>query len=421
MTKLAKLLLVAGTALGSAATSPAAAAGPLQINATGSILYDSNQLRTTAVGGPSGQAHPDDLRYSPALSAIYDRVGGRATLSVNALVGRDFYQYNSKLDRNHFGAGGLLTYPLASCRATGSGNYSSRQAGTRDFGNQASPVVEPVVLPPDDVGRVIDNRQIATSYGAGVNCGSDTGRLSFGGNYNHSSLSNGAGIRRIADSNSDVFSGSVGIGILRPGQLQLVGSYSTIGYPNRSSTIGLPSPLPVALSGGVKTYRGGLTFTRPIGSRLSGSIGVSYLTARPVGPQTSYTSPAYNVSLTYTPGTRLAFTVLGSRDIIASTTVGALFRVVDIIRATASYDVSASISANLNLGLTSNNYQGAFAIAGEPARKTDSSKIVGVGISYSPRPLYNVGVFANETFRTANPNLFNYTSTRVGLTFGVHI
>lgn len=430
MTKLVVLAItfaagVAGAAPVDAATgapgSAPAVANGLSLNAAGEVIYDSNQLRIPSSGTlGTSQRKKDDFRYSPSLNAQYVRAVGRTTLIVNGLVGRDFYQNNKYLDRNRFSGGGSLSYRTASCSATGNGSYSERQNGIRGFGNSVQALPDPSNPPPDDVGRLIDNRQISTTYGVNGSCGSPSGRLTFGGGAQHSELSNGAISRQFADSNSDVYSAFAGLGVFRPGQLQVNGSYSIIGYPNRLTTPGV-TPLPLGLNTGVKTYRVGVSFTRPIGTKLSGTIGGSYLTARPDGPQAPYSSPAYDISLSYTPGNRLSFVLLGSRNILASSTAGALFRVVDQIELTGSYQIGEAISARANAGLIRNDYHQSFATTGEPARRSEASKIFGVGVTYAPRPLYDVGVFVSETFRTANPSIFNYNSTKASITLAIHI
>lgn len=398
----------------------AAPASGLQFNAIGEILYDSNQLRISGGGvqGPN-ERHREDFRYSPALNAEYVRAVGRSILTVDALVGRDFHQYNRFLNRNHIAGGGSFSYRASSCSAVVTGNYSERQNGIRDSAI-ATPPESTGTVPPDDIGRLIDNLQIAANYGISANCGSGGGRLSFGGGAQHSQLHNVALARQFADSNSDTYSLFTGIGVLRPGQLQLNGSYSVIGYPNRLGTPGLVPP-PFGINSGVKTYRVGLSFTRPIGTKLTGTIGVSYLTARPTGGQSPYSSPAYDVSLSYVPGNRFTFVVLGSRNIIASSTVGALFRVVDVIQLNGTYQISNSISTHANAGFINNNYKQSFATVGQVARRNDATKIIGVGVSYAPRPLYDVNFLVSESFRNSNPSLFNYNSTKASVTFAIHI
>ncbi len=415
-----------------AAAAPAAAEGtasglpplpglpgavPNGLALTGSIetLYDSNVLRFARAVGP--QAHRDDFRYSPAGSFTYGRSGGLLTLSVNGLIGHDFFQYNRYLDRNRYVGGGALTYRGGtSCQVTVTGNYTSRQNGIREAGAAIDPT-----NPVDDVGVVIDNVQTSTLYGANAGCGSPTGRLSFGGGYTHSELSNGAVTRRFADSNSDSFNGNIGLGILRPGQLSLVGSYTTIGYPGRF--VGAPGFVvpPQLLNRGVKTYRIGVSFSRPIGTRLSGSIGASFLHADPGGVQQPYSSPAYNIGLNYVAGPRLTFSLTGSRDIIASTTAGALFRVVDQIQLVSHYSLGEAISIDANAGFINNNYKQSFAVPGDVARISEATKQFGLSLTYAPRSLYDVTVNVNQTIRNGNPSILNYNSTRAGVTLAVHI
>lgn len=422
------LLVAAGAVL---AANPALADG-LSLDATGSVVYDSNELRSLNNSGRKS----DDVRYSPAGSAEYARMFGFGTVVVNGLVGHDFFQNNPYLDRNRFGAGGSLNTRQGSrCSAGINGNYINRQNGIGS--DNLRTVIPSSTLPsatvpvettpvttgddlPDDVGRLIDNRQIFITYGAHINCGLPGGRASFGGSASRSTLDNGSSLRSFANSNSTNYSLFAGIGVLRPGQLQINGGYSTIDYPNRLILPG-STVSPVGFNTGVKTYRVGLTYSRPIGTRLSGSIGVAYIRSVPDGGQNPYNAPAYNVSLNYHPAGRLSFSALGSRSVLSSSSAGALFRVVDTVQLTTNYDVSNTISARANVGLTANSYQQPFAIPGEPLRRSDSSKIAGIGMTYSPRSLYDVGVQVSETFRTSNPSIYNYNSTRVSFTLSVHV
>jgi hypothetical protein len=415
------LLVMVGAVFGASTpvlSAPASgASNGLSFGASGEVLYDSNQLRAN----PAGGGHADDFRYSPLGSARYEHLLGRGTIVLNGLVGYDFYQYNSTLNRNRFAAGGVLTARAgSSCSAVVNGNYSSRQNGTSSFGTSAPVAPSTADLPPEDIGRLIDNRQIFVTYGLNANCGAPGGRLSFGGAAVHSSLDNGSSLRSFANSNSTVYSLFAGLGVFRPGQLQINGSYSTIDYPNHLIVPGAPIS-PAGLNTGVKTYSVGLTYSRPIGNKLTGSIGLSYLTSRPSGGQAPYSAPAYNVSLSYHPGPRLNFSAAGSRSVLSSTGAGALFRVVDAVQLSASYEIGRSLTAHANAGLTANNYQLPFAIPGQPARRTDSTKIVGIGVNYRPRPLYDVGIYASKNFRTSDTSLFNYNSTRASITLSVHV
>lgn len=423
-------MLVAAS-VGFVASTPAFADG-LSLTATGTVLYDSNILRSLSSSGRSS----DDVRYSPAGSAEYTRMLGFGTVGLTGLIGHDFFQNNSYLNRNRFGAGALLnTREGSRCSAGVNGNYTNRQngigsdnyrTGVPKTGTSTTPVsVDPTVpvtgdTLPDDVGRLIDNRQIFIVYGGHVSCGLPGGRASFGGAAVRSTLDNGSALRKFANSSSTVYSLFAGVGVLRPGQLQVNGSFSTIDYPNRlvlpGSTIS-----PVGFNTGVKTYRGGLTYSRPIGTKLSGSIGLSYIRSVPDGGRAPFSAPAYDISLSYHPAPRLSFSALGSRSVLSSSSAGALFRVVDTFQLTTNYDVSDTISARANAGFISNNYQQPFAIPGEPLRRSDTSKIAGAGVTYAPRSLYDLSLQLSETFRSSKPSIYDYNSTRVSLTLSVHV
>lgn len=404
-----------------AAAQQASAAGArsFAVTATVDTLYDSNVVRGVQLNPLNRQAHTDDYRVSPSLYAVYNRGSGRLALAANALVGYDFFKYNKYLDSHRYSGGGSLTYHSGSrCQVAVTGNVSSRQDGIRDFG---SPLVDPTGTRTDTAGTVIDNVETVANYGSSFGCGAPTGRLTFGGGYTHSSASNASVLRKFGDSESDTYTGNVGIGILQPGQVSLNGSYSTIAYPNRATGSIINGIPPQLINSGVATYRVGITLSRPIGNRLSGRIGASFLHADPSGGQAAYSSPAYTLGLTYTPSARLSATLSGSRDLSPSANVGALYSVTDQLLADVRYTLGRSITLSANAGLVKENYKQGFAIPGEPARGTDTTTSYGAGIAFHPRSLFDINLNISQSIRRSTPPIFNFRSTRVGLTLAVHI
>ena len=412
---------VAAAGLAAAAAplgSPETAAEGLSLNASGEVLYDSNLLRTTDAALLIGNRHRDDFRYSPSGSAKFSRNVGRWTVSVGGLVGHDFFQYNSYLNRNRFAADGLFTFRAgSSCQAVVSGNYSNRQSGLRGDSLATS---DPTGNP-DSVGKIIDSVQESALYGINANCAAPGGGLSFGGGYNRASIRNGAAIRKFSDSDSNTFSGNLGIGILRPGQVSLTGSYSTINYPGRA--FGVPGGFvpPQLATSGVHTYRIGVTLSRPFGTRLNGTLGVSYLHADPSGGQAPYSSPAYNVAVYYRSSPRLSFGLVGVRDVVSSSTAAALYRVIDQIQLSSQYSLGQSITVGANFGLIRNDFKQPFALGGEPLRRRETSKTAGFNVTFAPRALFDVRLGVNQTIRSSDPSIYNYNSTKASLTLAVHI
>lgn len=411
----------------SATTSavPASAArilgGTLAVDGNMAVAYDTNILRIPSLSAQAGRSR-DDVRYEPSASVTYSRPIGRQSVVVSALYGRDIYERNDFLSRDRLNLSGALNYAVgARCRGLASVALSRRQAGNRSalFDPDAGdPVIDPGLE--DDSGRTIDNVQKLTSTALNANCASPSGALSFGGNFNRRSLRNQAFTRRFADSDTNTFGGFVGVGVFRPGQLQLVGSYTTIKYPNGLQTVGLPVPF---ARSAVDTYRLGLTYSRPIGSRLSGSIGASYLRGKPRDSSSgsAYSSPAYNLGLTYRPGTRMTFNLLGSRDIIASNSAGALFQVVDVVSLSTFYRASPSITARAAASLQRRDFRQSFAtIEDLVARDKQTFTVLNAGVSYAPRRLYDLSFDVAHAIRKSTPSIFNYDNTSATVSLGVH-
>lgn len=424
--------IVAGAAAALPAIAAAQSAGDLSIDIQGRAVYDSNQLRIPdSETVPAGRQR-DDIRYSPSISLGYSRPIGRQRVFLSGLVGRDFYQNNSNLDRQRLQFSGGVNYTLgARCSGAIDASYSERQNGLNGFGDRFvdDPTVpDPEVIPEpidpivdDDVGRLVDNGQEALSYGASFGCGSASGRLSFGANARRSTLRNTAETRRFSNSNNTTYSGYVGVSAFGPGQLQVTGSYSTIDYPGR--TLGLGPGIPVFLGAtSTESYQIGLNYARPIGTRLSGSIGASYLTSRPEGLGAPYNAPAYNVSLTYRPGTRLTTTLSAARSIQSSNSVGALFTVLDRVQLGTSYQLGSSLSARAQASYERRNFRQSFALPGDglTARSRENTTTFGAGIGYSPRSLYDVGFDIRQRLRRSTPTFFNYDSTTATVSVGIH-
>lgn len=366
-------------------------------------LFDNNILRE---GGsfirPTGSR--SDFVLTPSATLQAGLPVARQQLFTTLSVGRDIYARNTIYDRTRISVGGGANLHAGpNCQGSLFGQYSERQGTQLDL----------IVVAP--------NKQQDTIYAVNAGCGRSRG-LGFGGGYTRTQTRNGSAIYSLFDSNSSTLSGNVRYNSGPLGSLVLTGSYADVSYPGRGPPV-------FASTDGVKVYMGQLSYHREVGPLLSGDIGVSYIRASPklatfdaTGARANpgYSGPGFNVALSYHPGVRLSGVLSATRDVTASTNVGALYVINANYGVDLTYKLSPRLSAGAGGSYDTRVYRGAFASVADPlARSKDTLYRTYVQISYSPVRRYSVNLTVSQQGLRSKPNLFDYDSTTAAL--GVHV
>ncbi len=365
-------------------------------------LFDNNILRESgSLVQPN--ANRNDIVVTPSATLQAGLPVGRQQLYGLVSVGRDFYVHNTSYGRARISAGGGANLSIGpSCSGSISGQYSQRE------GTQL------------DLVAVAPNKQEDTVYSANALCGRAHG-IGFGGGYSHSQTRNGSSIYNLLDSNTDTFSANVRYNSGALGSIILTGEYSDISYPGRG-----PPLFPA--HDGVRDYTGRISYQRQIGPILSGSIGASYTKVVPKAPafdllgnrtNPGYSSPGFDISLSYHPGVRLSAVLSATRDVTASANVGASYVVNGNYGLDVTYKLSPRISTGVGGSYSKRDYRGSFSSVADPqARLSDTLYRTYVQLSYTPYRRYSVNFTVAQQGLRSRPNIFDYDSTTAAI--GLH-
>ncbi len=378
--------------------------------------YDTNIRRIGDLQPlPVGQQRADFL-ITPSIQGAIGLPVGRQQLFVGAEFGRDIYVRNTQFSRNRYRIGGGVNL-RAGARCTGAlgAEFSSKQV-------QLS-----------EIAGLRGGAQNSLSYGGEANCQAGVG-LGFGGSIRRLELRNTEVARQLLDLDSLVFAPQVSYALPVFGRFSLGGSYNQTVYKRRS--VILPDGA-LALDG-VDIFSGRAGFSRELGSRMSVSLGASYLNAAskprtvlisqgPALPLVPSNRPAfsgigYDASITYRAGPRLTAILQARRDVRANPNVGAQFRVTENYAVDLDYKLSRAISIGTGATYDYNRYRGAFQTPDEPLlRISDRITRVYGSISYAPVKLYNISLEVAHQSRASVPAFYSFKSTSVMLQLGVRL
>lgn len=403
------------------ASGLAGAAGGLvrgfRIEASLGTLFDGNIRRIGE--GVESDIERADFRITPAVAASTVLPLGRQQLYLEADYGRDFYVRNDGLDRDRYGFGGGVNLRAGNfCSGNIAAAYKRRQ----------SLLSEASILG--------DNTITSRNYSAAFNCQRQVG-LGFGGSVSRDERDNAGVARDVFDSRSTVFSGNVSYTLASFGTVSAGGSFNRVDYPSRTVLVNLNS------TGGseddaVDIYSGNLNYRRSFGTRIDLNLGASYYLAQPdprdvillipfvtpVGtvvvpiPQSrdKFSGAGYNLRVTYRPSQRLSADAYAVRNISSSSSVGALYSVLDSFGLDIGYKLRPSISTGVGITFDKRRYEDSFPSTEEVQARADDdiTRIYG-RVTLTARRLFDVDFEVAHQIRKADPSIFDYSSTSAQL------
>ena len=367
-------------------------------------LYDSNINRTI-----DGEAA---ARLSPLLSFGAGMPLGRQQLFFGAEYGRDIVFTQERLNRGRNGIGGGVAWRV--------GAACSGVVGAERF-QRLSVVTEQADL--------VNNVQTGVNVAGSIGCRTPTG-IGFGGSVEHRTASNDLAVRTPFDLRSTVFAPNISYGTPNLGQFSLTASFNSTSYPNRS----VPT-VDGIVDDGIKIFSGRVGYQRKFGSRLQLALGASLLKTTP-NPNTQlaiannqvvsvtrddFSGSGYDISVDYTPSTRLAFNFLASRNVQVSPNVGALFVIRSNFGADVTYRMNPAMSFAMGGQLIKSSYKQSFSSPGESARISDNAKRFFASVDYSPVKLYTLQLEVRHQLRRSDPIAYNFDSTSVRLNLIVNL
>ncbi len=385
------------------------------LTATVGTRYDSNILRLSDQLPLRAGDKRGDFLISPRVTGAIAMPIGRQQVYVGAEIGRDFYTNNKRLNRNRYSIGGGINLRAGSaCTGSVGAEFNSRQS----------------LL--SDVAFAVPNRLERLSYGVSASCQAPVG-LGFGGTVQRIEQRNSDPVRATFDVDTTVFAPQVSYGLPVLGRFSLSGSYNQSRYVRRQVTL-LDGTMK---NDGVNILNGRAGFQRPLGTRLSLNMGVSYLSAKPQ-PQTvlfvvvpgfgfptnrpAFSGIGYDASIEYVSGARLSAGLEARRTVSATTTAGSQYRVQQDYGFNVDYKLGRALAVGTGVTYNIFQYRGSFTSPLEPLiRVSDKITRVYGTINYTPVKLYSVGLEVAHQNRESLPALYSFKSTSVLLTLRVNL
>ena len=376
----------------------AAGARPFTIGVQEQTTYDSDAARSSGAGAAIRGLDGADVIYAPSITVDYNTYVGRQGVALTGYFGYDYYQRNTQLRREHIDVAASVNKALGRCLVGGRVAYDRGQSGLEDL-----------------VLTVTKNTIQTYTVGVNESCATTSG-LTESLQVQYSAASNSAAT--LVDYNTTGVSGSVGYGNRTLGNVSLIVSYTKTDYQNNVAI-----PALFGTPNGLEAVSGGVQFSRPIGNRLAGQVGLFYTSSTTDrGPTStavqngSFDGLTSNAGLTYRIGPRLVLNGTYARSVQATIRQDAGYSINNIGNLTADYTVSSRIRLNLGGSWSREDFRGQNPLVPELAPNRVDLKTIYAGVAVKVGRNASVsGDVHHEESRT-DLALFNFTSDRVSLT-----
>jgi predicted porin len=358
------------------------------LDARGGVAYDSNVSGGNTSIATLRQLQPEDVTYTLGTSAAFQLPSSRQTLFVDASADFQRHQNNSVLDADDYSVTAGIAERLGLCSATGIAGYSRRQSQIQDLAIAAT-----------------KNTATQEAGSVGVTCGRRAIFVQANGNVTR--VTNDA--LQSGFVNSTTENASVGAGYRndRLGDLSITGQYSNIDYP--------PDPVLGTSTPSVQEYGAGLSYSRKIGLRLSGSAGVSYNIIQGGITHTSSDGLNANASLAYRLSSRTQFTLDYNLGNSASPLMNTSYVRSETIQITGSYSLTKRVSFHASASRAKQDYRGIQQIVVLQLRQSTTDQFGG-GVDVKIGRKASVSLTATYTDRVADVPQFNYSDDRIAVT-----
>lgn len=365
------------------------------------LTYDDNVFRT-----PDGVARPGtdrdhDWIAEPTVSVTYTRPLARGSISLRGLASYKFYRYNDELNSENLDFGVTGQTKMWRCDVGGDVSFRRAQSDLAD-------IID---------GGTLANVENRLSFGANVLCGNDLG-IRPGFEYSHESVTNGSDLREFSNHRSDTYTARIGYSRPSLGFISIYGSITDGTYPNRPSLgVGLPA------NDEIRTYSGGLSYSREIGTRLSGSVSVGYMKVDPaLDTVSNHSGLTYAGDLTYRGSDRISATLQFSRSSQQSNLLGVDYSINTMISGSVNYAFSQVVSVNGHATYTRRNFESSVytaVIPTAPVSGSDNTKEFGLSVNFKSFRRITFALGGIHYTRSSDVSGLDYSANRISLTTGL--
>lgn len=372
-----------------AAPSAASAAPLFTITPSVAVRYDSNVARASDEVAESRGLKRSDWRLTPNLNIGIEKPVGRQVIYLNGDVGYDLYARNRRLNRGRLLLNGGTRLQFSRCTADVHGSFALRQT---------------------DIAELIDvekagNTEHITTVGADARCGLASGLAPFAG-ASRTWVTNSSETRQFADYTMNQAHG--GIAYSRPvlGEFAITAAVKDVDYSHRD-----PSLL---LSDHFHVFSIGVRYSRDVGSRLKGSAAINRTTVESGSNVPKFTGLTSDVSLTALVSDNIHAQVRWVRDVQPVNFGFGAFNIDSRLSADVDYGLSPRLTVSGGAGLINRHIRGEVLLFG-PELQSERRTFEYARVTYKRSARTSLALDVRHESRSANPAIFNYHSTSVGL------
>ncbi len=361
------------------------------------IQHDGNTARGSAARAAQRGLQRADQHTTPTVSLALVRTVGRAQLGLDASLGYDFYRRNTRLNRERISVAPTATIGLSACDLTLSPSVSRRQSDLAEIADITNPA---------NIAETVTNAETITTLGGRVSCGTAAG-LRFFGDGARVIANNSESRRRISSYRQSRYGGGLSYETRFAGVVSLNYNHTINDYPNRALIGGRDD--------GYVIDSVGVNLERPIGSRLVGAIGASYVDLKPRrAGVASFKSVTWNADLTATIGANLQVHAALARSVQPSLVSDSIYHVDKSYVLDATYAFNELFTVKVGGSIKPRDYKGAGTAFG-PALINDERDEAFTTISYARSKHLKFFLDGGYQTRRANSDIYNFNNAYVGL------
>jgi hypothetical protein len=387
------MLIAASVQHAAAQDVPATEAEGPRFRLGASVLYDTNISRSSSALAAARGLSSADEEYSVFANLNYTELFGSASAYLTGVVGYDFYQTNTILNREHIDLEAGVKPRFGNCQALLRGAYARHQSDLQD-------ITQPLVTK-----NTVEVPLVAID----IHCLRDEGFSPYASVSQTWSFNSAPSVK---SSNNRTFLVEAGVAYRQGslGEIDLFGNYNSTDFPERLFIIG-----GTLHTDGYLVEGGGVRLSHTFGGRLQVSATVSYVSLNPHIPfEPSFDGFTYegDVSYVFSPRLQAQFTVIRATNPSGQSNTS--YSIDQSYALHATYKLNERLNLGVNARHMTQDFHGAFVIPGVNIQSQTINSISGY-LSYDFSRNLALNLTAGDESRRADVAAFNYDSGRIGL------
>ncbi len=393
--KMARTAVALAFLLGSSAlASPSMAqiTKNIDLGARVGVLYDSNVARASeAVANARGIKRSDTI-ITPAVTADITQPVGRQYVYLQGNLGYSFYTNNTDLNRETAELQGGVGTQVGPCQGTVSLGFVRRERDLEELVASNPHAIQ-------DTTTASVQQVCGLTGGLGVSFGASKVKSDSSGSIDQ------------LDYDTTAFNAGLVYRRSTLGEVSLFASHSETEYSGSAVNSSVP---------GYKVNSIGVSYTRKLGSRITGSASISQTWLESESPfvdDTSGVNYAFNVS--YRPTERLGLAGSWSRDIRPSSQLGRNYSIREGATVSATYRIGSRLTYFAGASHRKISAHEGLPVAGIIVLTDSRLNEFNTGLRFDLNDRISFNLNGSYSDYEASSPLYDYTATRVGLTTSV--